>query len=293
MDDATATFQQLQPRLQGIAYRMLGTVSDAEDVVQDVWLRWHGTDAAGVDNAEAWLVAATTRRAIDRLRSLKAAREQYVGIWLPEPILNDAPATPEQAQAHAGEVSVALLALLERLAPETRAAFLLREVFDADYADIARTLGKSEGTCRQMVHRAKTQLREERARYLVTPEAHRRLMERFAVALAQGDFSAMKSMLSESAELVGDGGGIVTSFPKAMVGGTRIAQLFYAATLRYGAGVRIELASINGCVGVLRFIDGALESAQSFETDGEHIHRIQVQRNPEKLQRIVEALARR
>jgi RNA polymerase sigma-70 factor (ECF subfamily) len=191
----------------------------------------------------------------------------------------------------ADDLSMAFLTLLERLSPEARAAFLMREVFDADYDELAQTIGKSEAACRQMVSRAKAQLREARPRYDVTPEAHLRVMRQFAHALAQGDFTSLKSMLTEDAELIGDGGGKVPSFGKPLRGGTRIAQLFYATSLRFKALVHIELAVINGQWGVLRFIDGMLESAQSYETDGGRIVRIHVQRNPDKLVRIAAARA--
>lgn len=289
MEDATDTFTRMQPRLLGIAYRMLGSLEEAEDVVQDTWLRWHDTDHTQVNDAEAWLVTATTRRAIDRLRLARTGREQYVGIWLPEPVLtSDAWATPEQLQEASSDLSIAFLAVLERLAPEARAAFLLREVFDVDYPDIARVLGKTEAACRQIVHRAKTQLREERPRYVVSAEAHQRLMRRFAEALANGDLGSMKQMLADSAMLVGDGGGFVNAFPKPMIGGARIAQLLFAPNLRIKDHLRIELALINGRWGVLRYMHGQLESAQYFETDGEKIVGIFVQRNPEKLRRIAE-----
>ncbi|KQW38955.1 RNA polymerase sigma-70 factor [Rhizobacter sp. Root404] len=290
MDAATRTFDRLRPRLQGIAYRMLGSTGEAEEVVQDAWLRWHEADRATIANAEAWLVTIATRLAIDRLRAAKVQREHYVGSWLPEPQLADSPHSPEQVLERADDLSVAFLTLLERLAPEARAAFLMREVFDADYDELAQTIGKSEAACRQMVSRAKAQLREARPRYTVAPEAHQRVMRRFADALAQGDFASMKAMLVEDAELIGDGGGKVPSFGKVLLGGPRIAQLFYAANLRFKAGLRIELAVINGQWGVLRFIDGVLESAQSYETDGERIVRIHVQRNPDKLARIAAAL---
>lgn len=287
MDDATDTFSQLRPRLLGVAYRMLGSSAEAEDIVQDVWLRWHEADKAVIGNAEAWLIATTTRRAIDRLRSAHATREQYVGIWLPEPILTEGPATPEQVNEVSSDLSIAFLTVLERLAPDARAAFLLHEVFDADYAQIAQALGKSEAACRQIVHRAKAQLLEDRKRYVVTADAHQSLMRRFADALSRGDFNDLKAMMAESAVLMGDGGGIVTSFPEPMVGGTRIAQLLYAPTLRPENEVRIELVNINGEIGLLRYVHGELESAQSYVSDGEHIQRIYVQRNPEKLRRIV------
>ncbi len=293
MDAATLTFHDLRPRLQGIAYRMLGSMSESEDIVQDVWLRWHAADKGSVNNAEAWLVATTTRISIDRLRSAKARREQYVGIWLPEPVLTEWPATPEDIEELSSEVSVALLAVLERLTPEARAAFLLREVFDVDYGEVAETLGKSEAACRQIVRRAKAQLRQERPQRAVPSEVHQKLMRRFADVLARGDFAGMKSMLADTAVLMGDGGGYVTSFPRPMVGGPRIAQLLFAPTLRYKHALRIELAMINGQYAVLRYIGDELESAQSYESDGERITRVHVQRNPEKLTRLVAALAQR
>ncbi|NII54827.1 RNA polymerase sigma-70 factor [Luteibacter sp. SG786] len=290
MNEATAVFSALRPRLHGIAYRMLGSVAESEDVVQDIWLSWNGIEHHTVENPEAWLVAATTRRAIDRLRAAKARREDYVGIWLPEPILTDEGASPEELQELAGDVSVAFLLLLERLSPEARAAFILREVLDADYPEIADTLGKSEAACRQLVHRAKDQLRDERPRQTVPNDTHLGLMRRFADAMMRGDFQTLRSLLAVDADLRGDGGGKVTTFPKPMVGGQRIAQLFFAAHLRYGDGVQVRLARINGEWSLLRYLDGALESAQTYVTDGEKILSIHVQRNPDKLARIARGL---
>jgi RNA polymerase sigma-70 factor (ECF subfamily) len=290
MNEATATFSALRPRLHGIAYRMLGSVAESEDVVQDIWLSWNAAERTSIDNAEAWLVAATTRRAIDRLRAAKARREEYVGIWLPEPVLTDDSASPEDLQELAGDVSVAFLLLLERLTPEARAAFLLREVFDLDYPEIAETIGKSEAACRQLVHRAKDQLRDERPRHRVARDTHQPLIRRFADAMANGDFPAIRSMLAVNADLTGDGGGKVTSFPKPMLGGQRIAQLLYASHLRYGPDVATRLTRINGEWALLRYIEGNLESAQTFVIDGEKILSIHVQRNPDKLQRIEHGL---
>ncbi|WP_408360222.1 MULTISPECIES: RNA polymerase sigma-70 factor [unclassified Paraburkholderia] len=289
IDEATRAFDQLRPRLQGIAYRMLSSVAEAEDVVQDAWLRWHGADRANIDNPEAWLVSVTTRLSIDRLRAAKVQREHYAGIWLPEPLIIDSPVTPEEIKERADDVSVAFLILLERLTPEARAAFLLRDVFDAGYDEVASAIGKSEAACRQLVSRARTQLRDERPRFAVSRESHLRMLQIFAQALERGDFAAINGMLAEDAELVGDGGGRVPSFPKPMVGGRRIAQLFYAASVRFGSALHIELAVLNGQWALLRFIDGTLESAQTYETDGERIVRIQVQRNPDKLVRLAAA----
>lgn len=293
MDEYTRTFDILRPRLEGIAYRMLGSRAEAEDVVQDAWLRWHEAPQSTLDSAAAWLVTVTTRLAIDRLRAAKVRRENYPGIWLPEPFLGEATATatPELDLERGDDISVAFLVLMEQLTPEARAAFLLREVFDAEYAEVAQTLGKSEAACRQLVHRAKAQLRDKRPRHAPPRQAHHALMRGFATALMQGDFATLKRMLDDSAELLGDGGGRVPSFGVPLLGAQRIAQLFYAAFLRYPGGLRIELALINGQVGILRFINGALESAQSYETDGQRILRVHVQRNPAKLERLATAWA--
>ncbi|MGE0100338.1 MAG: RNA polymerase sigma-70 factor [Hydrogenophaga sp.] len=292
MNMPTDIFHRLRPRLHGIAYRMLGSSAEAEEVVQDAWLRWHESHHDEIDNAEAWLVTITTRLAIDRLRSAKVQREHYVGTWLPEPLMTESPVTPEQLLERADDVSVAFLALLERLAPEARAAFLLREVFDADYGEVAQALGKSESACRQIVHRAKAQLQDERPRHIVSREDQLRLLRGFAEAASSGRFDELQGLLAEDAQLIGDGGGKVPSFGVPIVGDRRIAQLFYATHRRFGAAVRFEVAVLNGQWGLLRFIDGGLESAQSFETDGQRILRLHVQRNPDKLARIAAALGR-
>ncbi|MBL0918598.1 MAG: RNA polymerase sigma-70 factor [Hydrogenophaga sp.] len=291
MNDPLDTFMGLRSRLRGIAYRMLGSAADAEEVVQDAWLRWHGTDTTAVANAEAWLVAVTTRLAIDRLRAAQARREDYVGTWLPEPILTaaDAPHTPEQVLERADQLSVAFLTVLERLAPEARAAFLLRDIFEADYGEVAAALGKSEAACRQLVHRARTLLKDGRSRQTVAPEDQQRLLRAFAEAATRGDIAGLKAALTEDAELISDGGGKVPSFGVPLLGGQRIAQLYMAVSLRYAGRVHYELAELNGEWGLLRFIDGALESAQALQIEGGRVVRIHTQRNPDKLARIAEA----
>ena len=286
MDDATLTFDSHRRRLQGIAYRMLGSVAEAEEVVQDAWLRWHEADRAGFDSAEAWLVTVVTRLSIDRLRAAKVQREHYIGAWMPEPTLTQSPDTPEESLERADNISVAFLAVLERLAPEARAAFLMREVFDADYDEVALTLGKSETACRQLVHRAKAQVQEARPRYQVSRETHQRLLRAFADAAARGSLHDLKALMADDVELIGDGGGKVQSFSKVLRGSQRLAQLYFALWRRLGAAVRMELAEINGEPGLLRFVDGQLESAQTFEIEGERIVRIRAQRNPDKLARI-------
>ncbi|SIT52041.1 RNA polymerase, sigma-24 subunit, ECF subfamily (fragment) [Paraburkholderia piptadeniae] len=203
--------------------------------------------------------------------------------------MTDPTATPEGIRERADDVSVAFLMLLERLTPEARAAFLLREVFDADYDEVAEAIGKTEAACRQLVSRAKAQLRDERPRYAVSRETHLRLLQTFMQALERVDFSAISASLAEDAMLIGDGGGKVPSFPKPMVGGRRIARLLYASCLRYGNELSVKRVLLNNQWALLRFVEGKLESAQSFETDGTRIVRILVQRNPDKLARIAAA----
>ncbi|CAN7666551.1 RNA polymerase sigma-70 factor [Variovorax paradoxus] len=288
MDDPTLAFNSHRGRLQGIAYRMLGSVAEAEEVVQDAWLRWHEADKAALGSAEAWLVTVVTRLSIDRLRAAKVQREHYIGAWMPEPTLTGGPDTPEQLLERADNISVAFLAVLERLAPEARAAFLLREVFDADYDEVARTLGKSEAACRQLVHRAKAQVQEARPRFQVPREIHQRLLRAFADAAARGSLQELKALMAEDVELIGDGGGKVQSFSKVLRGSQRLAQLYFALWRRMGAAVRMELVELNGEPGLLRFLDGELESAQTFEIEDERIVRVRVQRNPDKLARIAQ-----
>lgn len=281
----TDPFDALRPRLFAIAYRMLGTRADADDVLQDAWLRWHQTDRAAIQSAEAWLVTIVTRLAIDRLRAAKVEREHYLGAWLPEPLVEIDERTPETAAELASELSVALLWVLERLAPEERAAFLLREAFDQDYEHIAALLGKTESACRQMVHRAAERLQQERVRFDVSKEAHRRVVANFMKAAQSGDRDAIQALLASDAELVGDGGGKVPQIAKILRGASRIANLYWA-NYRRTPQIVYRLALINGEVGILRYVDGQVESAQAFATDGERIVAIYMVRNPDKLAHI-------
>jgi RNA polymerase sigma-70 factor (TIGR02957 family) len=291
MTTATQDFYSVRSRLHGIAYRMLGSVAEAEDLVQDIWLRWNASAGDTIDNPEAWLVSATTRLSIDRLRSAKVARLAYTGIWLPEPQLDQGPATPEQTHELADDVSVAFLVLLERLEPQARAAFLMREVFDADYSEVAEMLGKSEVACRQIVSRARAAIQAGAGRPVPAPALQAALMRRFAEALSHGDFAGIQALLADDAQLLADGGGKVKSFLEPLSGGRRIAQLFYATRLRHKDAMRIAPVRLNGRPALLRFIGGVLESAQAYETDGQRIVLIHVQRNPDKLARIAAAFA--
>ncbi|HEU4842842.1 MAG TPA: RNA polymerase sigma-70 factor [Burkholderiaceae bacterium] len=277
------TFAALRARLFSIAYRMLGIRADAEDVVQDAWLRWHGSAHDGVQSAEAWLVTVTTRLAIDRLRARKAERASYVGWWLPEPLVELDENTPESAAELASDVSLAFMWVLERLAPDERAAFLMRQVFDHDYADIAAMLGKPEATCRQMVHRAQARVQQERPRFTVPSDTHRALLAQFMQAAASGDRAAMKAMMSDDVKLVADGGGKVKSFLHVLHGAGRVAGVFWSLEHQFPSQVTYRMARINGEPGLLRYVGGALESAQSFIVEEGRIVAVFIVRNPDKL----------
>jgi RNA polymerase sigma-70 factor (ECF subfamily) len=282
-------FAALRRRLFSIAYRMLGVRADAEDVVQDAWLRWNGTDRTAVQSPEAWLVTVVTRLSIDRMRAARAEREAYAGFWLPEPLVEVDERSPELLAEQASELSMALMWVLERLSPEERAAFVLRQAFDEDYADVAAALGKSEAACRQLVHRASERVRQERNRFEVPREAHKTLLVKFMQAARTGDRATMQSLFADDVHLVGDGGGKVPSFGKVLTGAQRLANLYFAGFRRFGAGIEYRPVTINGEPGLLRYVDGVLESAQAFAFDGGRIAAIYAVRNPDKLARIAHA----
>jgi RNA polymerase sigma-70 factor (ECF subfamily) len=284
--DPTSTFDALRPRLFGIAYRMLGVRADAEDVLQDAWLRWREADHASLQSAEAWLVTVVTRLAIDRLRAAKAEREAYVGDWLPEPIVQADEHTPESLAEFADDLSVAFLHLLERLAPEERAAFLLRQVFDYDYGEVAEMLGKREPAVRQMVHRAAERVRQDRPRFTVPAEKHRELLRKFVAAAQSGQRAAIRALLADDVLSLGDGGGKVASVPGGLHGGDRVTNLYWAHALRLGPRLEYRIAAVNGQPGLLRYIDGKLESVNAVVTDGERIVAIYAVRNPDKLAKV-------
>lgn len=281
--EAEHVFDGLRARLFSAAYRMLGTRADAEDVLQDVWLRWNAADHASIQSAEAWLVTVTTRMALDRLRERKAERETYTGWWLPEPLVEVDENTPETSAEIASEVSLALLWTLERLSAEERAAFLLRQAFDQDYGDIAALLGKSEANCRQLVHRAQEKVRDERPRFQPTPDAHRALISAFMKAAGSADRNAMKALLAPEVTLVSDGGGKMPSFHRILQGAGRVAGVFWSVEHQHPGVVQYRLARVNGEPGLLRYIDGKIESAQSFLIDEGRIAAVFVVRNPDKL----------
>ena len=283
-DSEDTAFTAARPRLFAIAYRMLGTRADAEDVLQDAWMRWHQADQSALQSAEAWLVTVVTRLSIDRLRAAKAEREAYVGWWLPEPLVeaeSNAP-TPETAVELAGDLSVALLWVLERLSPEERAAFLMRQVFDQDYAEIAALLGKSEAACRQMVHRASDRVQQDRPRFDVSADTHRDLLERFAEASRSGQRDAIRALLADDAHLVGDGGGKVPSFTRIIQDAEQITKI-YCELVRAMGNVRYQHARVNGEPGLL---NSFMQTPQGFAIENGRIVAIYVVRNPDKLAHI-------
>jgi len=293
VESSAELFSRLRPRLMAIGYRMLGSVEEAEDLVQDAWLRWHDEvelPGTAVLIPEAWLVTVTTRMAIDRLRSAKLRREAYPGAWLPEPLVEETPASPEQIRELADDVSIAFLVLLDCLTPEARAAFLLREVFEVDYEQVAAAIGKSEASARQIVHRARQRVikaRDANRRHGITPPQEQyALLRRLIQAITKGDFAGIRALLAEEAALMGDFGGVGPSLRSPLSGARRIAQLYYAHFLRHGDSMRIELAMLNGEWALLRYLRGELESVQAFEFDGGRISQVRIQRNPAKLARV-------
>ncbi|WP_313148393.1 RNA polymerase sigma-70 factor [Stenotrophomonas sp.] len=281
-----SAFQTHRPRLMALAYRLLGSRSDAEDVVQDAWLRWSGTDPAAVRDPEAWLVTTTTRLGLDRLRAARRERVHYVGPWLAEPLeisLAAEPASdPAVAHARADEVSVAFLTLLEQLGPEERAAFLLKEAFDHDYRQIAALLGLSEANCRQLVHRAKQRLQAGRPRFNADASQHRQLLARFMDATQRGDSEAIQALLHANARLVSDGGGVVTAAVRPLLGAERIGRLFWAIARR-GLGHTAQLGWVNGEPAILRFLGDQLHSVTTVEVAEGRIANVYSVLNPEKL----------
>ncbi len=271
-------------RLFGIAYRMLGSRADAEDVLQDAWLRWHEQDASQLRSTEAWLTTMVTRLAIDRLRAAKAQRAAYLGPWLPEPLAEIELVTPESHAEFASDVSVAFMHLLERLGEEERAAFVLHDVFDCDYDDIAETLAKTPVACRQLVHRARERVTTERRRFRVDEAARIDMLKRFMAAAESGDFEAIKSMFTPDALMTSDGGGKAIAVIRPLLGAARIARLWWAISRRPEApGIERRLVRVNGEVGVAFYFRGRLHSVATVDTDGERIHNYYSISNPDKL----------
>ena len=285
-----APYEELRPLLFSIAYRMISSVSEAEDIVQEAFLRIHRAEADGtaIESPRAYLSAVVTRLSIDHLKSARVRREQYVGEWLPEPLLTD-PAPDAGAQMEtADSLSMAFLVLLESLTPVERAVFLLREVFDYDYGEIARIVERSEDNCRQLYVRARRHIDEGRPRFEASREQRDKLAERFVAAAQQGDTAALIEMLAADVVVYGDGGGKAPSWPKPIYGRDRVAKLM-AGTFAQAAGLdaALELTHVNGQPGVM-FTDpeGRIGAVMSFEIADGVIQTIRGVVNPDKLAHI-------
>jgi RNA polymerase sigma-70 factor (ECF subfamily) len=279
---SVTTFEALRGRLFGLAYRMLGSRADAEDVVQETYVRWHQVAPGSVENPEAWLVTTTSRLAIDRLRRLKTEREAYVGPWLPEPIVTAA--TPDRNLDLAADLSIAFLTLLERLAPEERAAFLLHEVFDVGYREIAAVIERSEAACRQVVHRARERVRDERKRFDATDATKATLLQQFMDAMEARDEQALLSLFAPDATWTADGGGKVGAAPLPIVGADRIARLVIGLREKFWAPNRaVEVAAVNGESGLCIRDGNRLVATMSIATDGGRIVAVYAVVNPDKL----------
>ncbi|MGY2846940.1 RNA polymerase sigma-70 factor (ECF subfamily) [Bradyrhizobium sp. USDA 4509] len=270
-------------RLTGLAYRMLGGRGDADDVVQDAWLRFAAVD--DVRNPEAFLVTVVTRLCLDRLKSARAQREVYVGAWLPEPVFDEA-LSAEAATELADDLSFALMLALDALTPLERAAFLLHDVFDRPFAEVARTLERSEAACRQLAARARRSVRDNRPVPAEPPEGHARLLTAFCKAAASGDVSALANLLREDAIAITDGGGRKLAALKPIKGAEKIVRFIIGiAGKNAGSEVRVEPMMVNGSAGALIFLDGEVDHTLSMAIDGEtgRIAAIYIVRNPDKL----------
>jgi RNA polymerase sigma-70 factor, ECF subfamily len=278
-----AAFEAHRGRLFGLAYRMLGSRADAEDVVQETYVRWHQTQQRGIENPEAWLVTTTTRLAIDRLRRLKTEREAYIGPWLPEPIVTSAP-PPDHQLDLAADLSIAFLTLLERLAPDERAAFLLHDIFDVGYDQIASILDKSEAACRQIVHRARDRVRGDRKRFDASESEKAALLQKFVAAVEARDEQALLALFAPDATWTADGGGKTPASPVPIIGNERIARFAIALRDKFlGEKRRFELTTVNNETALCLRDGERLAATMSIATDGKHILAIYAVVNPDKL----------
>ncbi|HKE95860.1 MAG TPA: RNA polymerase sigma factor SigJ, partial [Povalibacter sp.] len=283
MSSRADIFQRHHPRLFGIAYRMLGSKAEAEDVVQDTYLRWHAADVHEIRSPEAWLKTAAARLSIDRLRRAKLERESYFGPWLPEPLSDADLGTPELAAEFDSDVSVAFLTVLEALGPEERAAFILHDIIDDDYADVAEALGKTEAACRQLVHRARERVTSRRRRFTVDDATRTRMLEKLIIATNSGDRDRVIAVLAEDATMVSDGGGKARALQRPLFGPQRIAMFWYALARRQLPGVERRIENVNGEPGIALFLRGRLYSVATVETDGQRVFAYYSIVNPDKL----------
>ena len=279
--DAAAGFEPHRKFLAGLAYRMLGSVAEAEDVVQDAFLRWREVDREKISEPRAYLARVVSRLCLDRMGKASRRREQYVGMWLPEPIV------AEPAQTLADDLSVALLLALERLSPLERAAFLLHDVFDMDYAEVAEAIERTEPTCRQLAARARKHVRDERPRYAPNDAEARKLADAFVAAAATGDVEGLSRMLAEDVVLYADGGGKRRAALKPITGRAKILRFYQGIRKKRGdiSALRTEPTTLNGLPGFVFHTKEGTETV-AFEVAHGGIVTIYAVRNPDKLQHL-------
>ncbi|ATL32875.1 RNA polymerase sigma-70 factor [Streptomyces formicae] len=278
-DSATQAFVTHRNLLFTVAYEMLGSAADAEDVLQETWLRWAGVDLTAVRDQRAYLVRMTTRQALTRLRTLRRRKESYVGPWLPEPLLT-APDVADDVEL-ADSVSMAMLLVLETLAPTERAVFVLREVFDLEYAEIAEAVGKSPAAVRQIAHRARAHVAARRPREVVSPAQTRGALAAFQRAVETGDLQRLLDMIAPDVVLLTDGGGVVRAALAPVVGAHQVAEVLGRLD-----GVALEPAQVNGCPALIVRRDGAIDTVMAVRMDDGLITGLYAVRNPEKLSRV-------
>jgi RNA polymerase sigma-70 factor (ECF subfamily) len=280
MDDRAAAFESQRRRLFGIAYRMLGSAAEAEDAVQEAWLRFAGA-AAGIDSPPAWLAQVVTRICLDQLKSARARRESYVGPWLPEPLRTDGSGDGVDPDS----ISVAFLLLLESLSPLERAVYLLHEVFDYRHAEVAAIVGRDEATCRQLLHRAREAVRERRPRFRPSREAHQRLLSGFLGAIASGDVAGLRALLTDDVRSLSDGGGKVQAARRVVEGKDEVARMLVGLYKKADPKMPLSVdpIEVNGWPAVLVSAHGRPFEVLTIETDGERIVAVYMQLNPDKL----------
>ncbi|MEV6266889.1 RNA polymerase sigma-70 factor [Kribbella sp. NPDC051936] len=280
LDDAVAVFNQVRPRLMGIAYRMLGSHAEAEDLVQEVWLRWQAADRSAVQSPVAYLSTAVTRLAINASQSARARRETYVGPWLPEPV--DTSADPYLGAERGEALSFAVLLVLERLSPTERAAYVLREAFDYPYDELAAMLQTSEAAVRQLVSRARKRIRAER-RTEVSGDQQKTLLTAFVAAARSGDLAVLEQLLAKDAISYSDGGGAARASKFPVVGGLRVAKYHRAFHTRFWVGVEVEFGTANGRAVAMLRRDGEVFAVCTVTASTAGIDEVLWQMNPAKL----------
>lgn len=281
-------FEQARPRLLGLAYRLLGTIEEAEDAVQDTFLKWIQQPIEAIQNPQAWLTTCCTRRCIDLLRAAYKDREQYVGDWLPEPVQVDP--TMEQDLKLAASLQTAFLLMLERLSPKERAAFLLREIFDVSYPQVAETLAMREPTCRKLVSRAKARLETSNATNAASPQTHDALLTAFQTAIQTGEIAPLAGQLAEGIRLTADSGGLVSSIRRTLEGQPRVSAFLVKGLHKFTAGQAWVSQDINGSKGLVLYDAGAIQTAITLQIDTSgKISTIYLMRNPHKLARLSQA----